>query len=211
MATVHYGNRVDISSMIYEPMSESLSELISDANRYVGDVLTDAGKRFRDATAAFRQRSSFSKIREMKDRSTRMLKNLFRRDEIYEIHELEDIQFALPKMRRYIMADPELRRLHREKRISGYGGIVEDNPAISVYQTPEYLQVTHGMLIDDTFKFHYNLELDQLEEISPLDFHEKCTILDTWERARAIVHYAGLDPTSEYDMTVDGVSVKLDL
>ena len=126
--------------------------------------------------------------------------NLIKRDTIEPLPLLEDIQTAMPTMRRYVMANPMLRRAWIDQTVSGYDCDCPDNLKLVGAAHHDYRRVVDGVVreevrIDGTTNCFVELcyhDDDERELIT----EEKLDVLYTWEVVDAYLTASQEDPTS---------------
>lgn len=201
MAQVIYGGTS--SALVYEPMSDVLGDYISRANKRTMDMLGDFSRGFRDKAREISSRLRFDEILSIRDKADRLHQALYLEDDIRPLIGLDAILLAKPKMRRYLMAEPTVRQMYRDKKLSGWDNEVSDDISRDVHDIAEYKHAIHGMLNDDVVTEYYDLDTERLREDEPLSFRDQVDIAITWEQTRRIIDVDKLDPTSKWGATLD--------
>lgn len=126
--------------------------------------------------------------------------NMWKGDYIRPLVEVSDIQAAPPVMRRWIMAQPDIRELYHKQECSGYDeDYIDVQPGVVGEDHDDYLRVVGGMVIDnedggyDCMLYNHTME----EEVQ-LTHDEKSEILTTWQSVAYATKQRSLDPTSKY-------------
>ena len=107
---------------------------------------------------------------------------------IYEVTEdnCTNINYT---MKRYVMANPEMRELYNEEVISGYDGLFIDvsEGEDELEWNEDYLTVMNGVVDDDGIATIYDadIELHELEQFN---------IIDSWNNMLCMIE-RGIDPT----------------
>lgn len=207
MAGVIFGNESMFSSMTGTPMSTAFSKARSALNDRALSRLNDVGRAFREKTREFKSNSRFSDIEFMIDRTRRLRDKLFLEDNVRELTSLELMVEAKPRMRRWLLADPYMRKLYRERKLSGWDKSVILPDDIQLYPDEEtnadYRYVMDGVLNDTEFVEYIDMEVEALEEEEQLTQMDKFDIRLSWERARAYIMHDKKDPTSLWGGTLD--------
>lgn len=129
----------------------------------------------------------------------RNLRGTWDLDVIQPLVTIEALQSARPAMQRWVMANPFLRRLYKEGRISGYGESYLDHKKQGIGPDHyDYCLATNGMATyndeDDWLATTYGIEL--LEGDTEPTFEEKIDISKTWAAAEFHLLFGTRDVTS---------------
>lgn len=121
-------------------------------------------------------------------------------DVIVPLFEIEHIQNATPTMIRWIMANPDIRKLHLQQSCSAYDGAYQDLHPTGVGQSHyDYRRVTNGVWleVDDGKAMQATIYEECIHsDMDQLDLQQQAAILSTWSH---VSHHVGLfdkDPTS---------------
>ena len=203
MASIYYGDNASSAALMYEPISRDLGEWLYESGRNVLSRVSERARSFFDRSSKYRERTSFDQAMAMREQVHHATNLLFSDDDFRYLDDLIGVQIAKPKMRRYILANPSLRKMYREKRLSGWERTIDDDTSIPVDETPEYLHITNNVLIGNKFVTTSNDLLDIYEEKEPMTLSDKASVMMTWERIDNIIKFDKLDPTSPYGATLD--------
>lgn len=203
MAGVIYGGSTAYSALISNPVAESVMDYVEEHNHLSLSRLSDIGRNFRDRIRGFRERSGFEEVSRIRERATRMMKSLFKEDDIRQLISLEDFQTSRRRMRRWTFADPELRQMYRDKRLSGWDRSIEDIASIKPEEHPDYLYVINGMEKDGLCVTHIDEFIDIVHDTEELSLFDKVEIMQTWENAKRIIVEQKYDPTSLWGAMVE--------
>lgn len=119
-------------------------------------------------------------------------------NEITSLHTVEEIQQAPDEMVRWIMANPKIRELYIDDRLSGY-----DNSYIDKYlgvgkDHYDYRRVTENIIMldeDGSASYtHYYEHIDDKKDI--LSVINKSKILSTWDAINTLIEESNCDLTS---------------
>lgn len=198
MASVYYGGDELASSLLYTPMSEGMSSYISSLNSRTLERIGEIGRGFMQRAVDIYKRSGFEDLVSLREHANRLRKQAIKDiDTIAPCTNLTDFVTATPRMRRWVIANPNLRKRYRQKQISGWDNEVVDDIQWKPEEHPDYLYVTNGMLIDDKIVEYIDFAVEQIEDVEQLHFGERCDILDSWDAAESIIQQ-GYDPTSKW-------------
>lgn len=118
---------------------------------------------------------------------------------VMNLWELESIQSASVIMQRWIMANPNLRKLYYKQQCDGYSDTYVDvHPTDIGDRHYDYRMVKNGIMdFEEDGAWVIKQFLDPLVEGDrPLDFLEKVDILRTWSATDLLLALGGGDPTS---------------
>ena len=164
------------------------------------DRLSDAGRLFLDRVdeevRMFRSHSFRSNIRAAVNR----VESYIKPDTIRIIDTREDLQSATPIMRRYVMAEPSVKRRYILGELSVYNGLFDDR-AEGKYGSddPTWRRVRTGgvdLMNDEVIRFTEYIDL--LDDEAGLLADERADILNTWSAIRDLIAGGGEDPTDVY-------------
>jgi len=100
-------------------------------------------------------------------------------------------------MQRYIMANPDVDKLHQRNMCYGFQDTYINPSPYHGKESMEYMQVMDGVLQFDSsgegFTEHYSYY--HSDEDSELDIYDKISVLDTWDNLHRLIA-EGIDPTS---------------
>ena len=125
-------------------------------------------------------------------------KILFDMNIIQLLLSVEAIQNAKPLMQRFIMAMPEMTKLHNEQRIESYFGSFVDNENGAVGEKRlDYRKVMDGVVtINDEGYASRTYYYDDVQENDiELTVRQQFNILDTWDVIASAIAQ-GIDPSS---------------
>jgi len=111
---------------------------------------------------------------------------------------LSQMQTANPIMQRWIMAQPDLRKMYLNNEVEGYGESYVNYHGDAVGRAHyDYRQVIEGMVMPtaDGYTVTHFIE-ERSEDETPLTLHQKADILNTWQMVKHYLDEADEDPTS---------------
>jgi len=121
-------------------------------------------------------------------------------DEIIAFINVAQFQKAMPKMQRWIMAEPSIRTTYHMQQCDGYSRTYHDLEPGKVGEAHyDYRLVMDGIVqFDESDRAHWKIYGDELKEgDTKLSLAEKTIILNTWDTARILHALADDDLTSE--------------
>lgn len=190
-------------SMAYKTPNRDSMEYLE---RYAGNFSNRISSRVSDYFEQQREIIKPMNFRELRSNTLaalRSLDNLFTIDAIQYLNEIGTIQHAPEVMRKYIMANPRVRRRYHEQRIDGYGENYTDRyPGQVEHEDPVYRSVMDGIVQQneegDCWYWDYDVAGDDYNE-QDLTLEEKYEILDTWVAVDHLLDENQSDPTSQFN------------
>lgn len=168
--------------------------------------LNESVEPFREMSSRYLRKSAeifdtfdFEAIRNKLKTVSRRWSDRFGSDEISLLSTIQDLQGARPRMRKYAMAMPRLRKLYLQGRCEGFGELYEMEDRIeNVELYHEYREVMNGSFVGDDESDAYVTYLDVLDEngYETLSAIEKVIIRQGWDRISEWLDEADEDPTS---------------
>ncbi len=150
----------------------------------------------------YNQLTNSQTIQHLKNLKNRIA-SLWEPNSIRSLLTINDIQQAPDIMKRWVMAEPNLREMYQLGGISAYdNSYVDKYPNTLEKQHYDYRRVTDGvsMMIDDHAE--YTIYQEYVEDDDILSIAQKCSILSTWDIIQS--HLASddmSDPTSVWNGT----------
>nr|DAN66572.1 MAG TPA: hypothetical protein [Caudoviricetes sp.] len=175
-----------------------MGEFISSINENTLSKIGEIGRGFIERTADIYRRSGFDELVNLRDRMRRNKQRAVRDfDDIQAYASLDDFVMATPRMRRWIIANPSLRKRYRRKELSGWDNEVQDDLQFTPEEHPDYQYVTNGMLIDDKYTEYVNVFVENIRDTEELSFSERTDVVLTWDTAEKLIEQR-YDPTSKW-------------
>lgn len=178
-------------------LRDRMTRVMARAGSGASDYLTKASEKL----MSFNLGAMRDKVESFRDRFEVSWKD----DRIVSMFNMRDVQQAKRKNRRYIMADPRIKRLYEEGRIDGYGKLYtneepgqygRDNDAYR-----EYMQGAHEH-VDGEDRFTTYLELVDEDATGPLRFEERIIVRDNISTVHEMLDAGKQDPTSPLKKTL---------
>lgn len=132
-------------------------------------------------------------------------------DYIRPLRTVDELQLATPKMMRYVMAEPTVRRMYQQQQLAGYDErYVDTQPDVLGEDHDDYRRVMDGIVVVDEpdgkgeALWHADNFADEFLDDDPaLDFSQQLDILETWACVRGAIVERLRDPTSLYGATLE--------
>lgn len=136
---------------------------------------------------------------------TNRLKAIWEVNEIRHLGNLRELRQAPPVMRRYMMANPKVRKLYHNDGCSGYAeAYVDDSPGRIKKDHYDFRRVTDEIYYHDTeentveFSKHYESVSAEVEQL--MTFMAKTKILSSWRVTEDHLNSgSNLDPVSQWN------------
>lgn len=181
--------------------SEYMSDYLQYQMQNMGHVLGDVGGSLYDTLNRSYEYVTDS-LRKYSIRNELEREGVVELDYYFEdINSFEGLQSANITMQRWIMAEPEVKKIYLDQNLDGYGGSYT-NISGNTYGEDDYdyRRVVNNMVIVDEKTGNESLAT-YIDELHPgdkeLDFYDQTHILETWKTIRHIMS------TSKYDFTKD--------
>lgn len=181
-------NIVEQGSALFEQLAyatphPNTQQFLSQQVHNVSHVLTEAGARFFQGATALYERVSGSHAARLARAATRAVASIWQSDEIQAIVTVGRMQHAPLKMQRWIMAEPNTRKLYHQQRCDGYSGTYVDmHPQDIGEDHYDYRRVMDGIIQEreDGSWFASCYLDDLLPEDVALELDQQVDILETW-------------------------------
>lgn len=203
MAKIIDGSMQEFRIMTYGRPSEKTMSFLRDQYESPTSSLARASEEFRKRVSDMYESNYGDEALAKIDRIRRQLGSMWNLDEIRELRTAEEFQCASPTLRRYLMANPTLRRLHRQGRIEGYGALYTDpDPHSEGKYHYDWRRVMSGMVeVNEDPKAEYEWTAttyfdELLEGDIELSHIQQEIIRDNWVRQEAMLLFGQDDLTS---------------
>lgn len=203
MAKIVDGSMHEFRIMTYGRPSERTMSFLRDQYESPTSSLARASDAFRKRVSDMYETNYGEEALAKIDRIRRQLGSIWNLDEVRELHTPEEFQCAGSTLRRFLMANPTLRRLHRQGRIEGYGSLYQDpDPHSDGKYHYDWRQVMSGMVeVNEDPNAEYEWVAttyfdELLEGDVELTHIQKEIIRDNWARQEAMLLFGQDDLTS---------------
>ena len=168
----------------------------------LGEGMSDVTKRFYQSSREKFDRLCNNRVTEMAKDALKNSLGVFHPNTILALTSLDSLRNAQAIMQRYIMAEPNIRKLYLQQRCDGYSDTYQNVHGDSIGENHyDYQRVVNGIIQESkdedgvvrSYMEHYS-DVEYSEE-DELNFNDQIRILDTWEVIR---HYVlrDEDPTN---------------
>ena len=201
MATLVESCNESFNGAVYGFTSPAQLELFRSVPQETTQRLTDAGRWFVDKAQQTFERIMNADVIRSVNMAARRAATFWQRDEIRPLHKLEELQNAPNKMVRWLMANPELRRLYHRQQIDGYSERYFDCEPGRVGEAHyDYRRVMDGVAVVDDENDSWQIKLygdsnDPNDELTPI---QKTDVLVSWDSALLHLHTKREDVTSKW-------------
>lgn len=192
------------SALFFSPSQQMMNYVTNSVQNYVGavkGVIPEFASHIQKRYDEIMSSSSIQYIKNLKNR----LNSLWETDCIRFLPTIEKIQQAPPSMYRYILAQPDLRRLYQNNGLSAYDNKYVDNYPNTINKTHfDYRRVTEGMIMDIDGEVGYTHYYENVADYDILDIIQKTSILGTWDIIQHNLENdeENYDPTSVWNATL---------
>lgn len=188
------------SALFYQPSQQMHQYIASGVNQYiqqVGSVIPMYAESIRQKYDEIVSSSAVQYISVLKNR----LNSVWQTNSIRYLNDIDQLQQAPSVMRRWIMAQPDIRQMYQNNAISGYGERYEDkHPDQLGYQHYDYRRVMNGVVYKDNDLLQSTQYYEHVDEKDLLNIVEKSSILSTWDYLSHVIDSdTNRDPTSPWN------------
>lgn len=201
MANVHYGGGDMFNALVCGETTESTRRFLdSQFTESMSAYASEAGERFYERARTLYDRARNSNVARLLKAASRKVKSKGKTDVVFRPRNIADLQHAKPKMQRWNMAMPRLRRLFHEQMCDGYSdSYVDVAPNDVGADHYDYRRATNGMVMDTDEGWEVNCYIEDLHDLdAPLSFEEQCDIQDSWDLINEYLEAGKDDPTSKF-------------
>jgi hypothetical protein len=159
-------------------------------------ISTQAAQFFDHAQSLYTMISSSDAIQALRNMTVRA-DNAWISNQIVYLDNTEQLQSASPLMQRYVMAEPQLRKMYLNNEVNGYGETYTNFHGNGIGQQHyDWRRVNCGIatITDEEVKFVNYVE--DTKDDKELTVFEKVDILRVWNNVRTALDEHELDPTS---------------
>lgn len=204
MAQVIRGGGSYFDALAYGEKHQNTQNFLRQQVESTSHYLADASNTFFQGAQAIYDSISGSEALRAAMAARRSAGSVWQKQTIRKLETIGDFQHASTTMRRWLMAEPTVRKMYKEQRIEGFEGIYtdpfEDQGAGEDHY--DYRRVMDGMVVmdDDNDTWQATTYYDELlEEDRDLDILEQADIIDSWSNIVKLIRNGGDDPTSRWN------------
>lgn len=207
MATILQGDDATFSALALGEMHPGTQNYLTAQMEAPTHMLNEQGQNFFQNTRSLFERISESRSMRTVKAAQRAVGGLWQTNDIRHLTSIGDFQWAPEKMRRWIMAEPTVRKLFHQQRVEGYQGVYRDPFPDDVGEDHyDYRRATNGFVFvnedvnDDepewTAVTYYD---DLMENDRELETSEQADIVHSWANVRELIQQGDDDPTSRFN------------
>lgn len=204
MAQVIMGGAETFNALAYGKQHPNLQKFLHQQQESFSQNLNEAGMRYAERARSVYEKLNNSDAMRIARAIGRKAKSIWQCDEILPLTNIGQLQQAAPKMQRWIMAEPSIRKLYHSGQCDGYtGSYVDMSPKDIGENHYDYRRVMDGMFVEnedgDLESISY---LDEVDDGDDLMIEEQTDILLSWSAVqRAVIEY-GDDCTSKWNSSL---------
>lgn len=206
MATFVEGGEATFDAMLYGSQHPGTLDFLRQQFDNVGQHLSAAGRAFMEASRREFEELSESYAAQLLRSAGRAISAFWIPDEILTLNNIGHMQYAPYQMRRWIMANPEVRTLYHQGRVEGYGeSYIDLDPGRVGSEHYDYRRATNGVVQFEEPDADGNVGFvahNYFEALRPddreLELVEQADILATWNHVRGLLETGKEDPTSKW-------------
>lgn len=180
-----------------EYMNRKVEKFLSVVREGSGEFISELRARYDD----IRSGETARKLSAL----TRRLKSVWETNEVRRLVTLNEMRQAPPVMRRWVMANPKIRKLYHNHGCSGYGDqYVDDSPGKVKNDHYDFRRVTNELYYHDReentveFNRHYESVSEEIKML--MSFMNKVSIIDTWRHMEDhLISGSNQDPVSQWN------------
>lgn len=202
---VMYGDNADVNALLYQTPRQGTIDFIQQRMQHASQQVMGAGRQFFEQAKTVYERFAGEDALRRAKAAKRSAGSFWDEDEIRETSTVEALQGANNAMRRWVMANPTIRKLYAQQRVEGYDGLYTNPfPDDDPHDSYDYRRVMNGVVeefVDEDGEDSWRVTSwceDLLPDDRELDIVEQNDILNTWEAVEAILKRKKEDPTSRW-------------
>jgi hypothetical protein len=201
MATVSFGDSDMLNTVSYGVRNHTIDDFMGQELQRASQTVIGFGQTFvQKAQEAFEAAVSSDAAR-LARAVTRQVNYMWQADTIRPLYGIDELQQAPPTMRKWIMAEPTIRKMYHEQQCDGYSEqYIDTEPGMIGEDHYHYRRVTDGVVFEDGDEMYSISYLD--EEVPKEDdllIEEQVEILQTWDSIRKAIEEGKEDPTSRWN------------
>lgn len=210
MARIIEGGAAMFDALMYGRPTHEMTTFLNRQFENMSQTLTEAGVRFYQQTQEVIEQATNDYASRMVRAAGRAISNFWLQDRIQTLTEIGQLQHAPPVMQRWIMAEPELRRMYQDQRVEGYSdSYIDLQPGVVGPAHVDYRAVTNGVIFLDQepdeeghIGHTATTYLNGLLPDHDLSLAEQMDIQATWKAVRSRIATGGEDPTSRFNADI---------
>ena len=207
MAQVNVGGVDVMNALAFGVQHPSILNFIqTNMNLGMSNMLESARTSFTNTVQNLYEKVSGSEAVRRAEAIRRGMSSMFKENEVSFLSDIGSFQWAKPVMQRWIMAEPETRKLYNQQLIDGFSDTYMDlEPGLVGKDNYDWRRVMNGIVTfdEETDGWSATTYMEDLREGDrELTMHEKTDILDGWEALSGWYKTYNEDPTSKWNGTM---------
>lgn len=203
MSVIYADTNTGMNALFGRPSQGLQNMLKNDVQRFVSNTLHTAGNLANIAKDKLYDFTLGETARRI-DSIRSGFNHLWETDTVKHLSNTSALQQAKGTMRRFVMAQPELRKLYYQNRVEGYGdNYIDCSPDEIGLRHYDYRLITNGIPLPEMVngKKHYIARqfIEPEREEFELTLNNKAAIKHTHETIAKLLTSSELDPTSEHN------------
>lgn len=211
MAQILHGGNAAVQALIYGDVHPGTQRFFESQRASGFSRLTQTAKAFAEEAVNRFGFMATERTKRLIGEVRRAASWAWHGDYIRPLRTVDELQLAGPKMMRYVMAEPTVRKLYQQQQLAGYDEHYEDAQPNAIGEDhDDYRRVMDGIVVVDEPNakgeelWHVDNYCDEfLDDDPPLDFSQQLDILETWACVRGAIAERLRDPTSLYGATLE--------
>lgn len=210
MARIVQGNDSTFNALALGELHPNTQQFLSAQLEAPTHNLTEQGQAFFQSTRSLFERLGESRAAQWVKAAQRAIGSIWQDDGVRLLSDIGEFQWATAEMRRWIMAEPTVRKLYHQQKVEGYSGQYKDPAPTDVGQLHyDYRRATNGFVFvseteDETVpewtSTTYYDDLDPNE--AELTLMEQSDIVGTWDNLLSHLDRHKDDPTSRFNASL---------
>lgn len=204
MARLITGGADMFAAMAYAPPDQETVDYCREGSRRFRDRLGERANEFYRSVEETYRMLDRSDVMRMARAAGRRASSMWQRDAIRHLTTLGELQNPPERQRRWMMAEPETRRMYHRGQCSGYqGDYIDLDPSDVGVDHYDYRRVTQGVIRQQGDQFIASTYIETLrDKEDELDLDEQDDIMSSWAYLRHALMYGNDDPTSKYNASI---------
>ena len=206
MAQVNVGGVDVMNALAFGVQHPSIINFIqSNMMTGMSNMLESARASFTSTVQNLYEKVSGSEAMRRAEAIRRGMNSMFQENEVTFLSDVGSFQWAKPVMQRWIMAQPETRKLYNQQLIDGFSDTYIDHEPGAVGENHyDYRRVMNGVVtFDDDGGWTATTYGEELREGDrELTLYEQSDILDGWKALSGWYKTYNEDPTSKWNGTM---------
>tara|TARA_B100000929_G_scaffold185186_1_gene146616 strand:- start:772 stop:1404 length:633 start_codon:yes stop_codon:yes gene_type:complete len=210
MARIVQGDDSTFNALALGELHPNTQQFLSAQMEAPTHNLTTQGQSFFQNTRSLFERLEDSRAARLVKAAQRAIGSIWQNDGVRLLSTIGNFQWATNTMQRWVMAQPEVRKMYHEQRLEGYSGQYRDAYPTDIGESHyDYRRATNGFVFvkdnpaDDEPEYTATTYYDDLDPSeNELDLLEQVDIVDSWENVVNLIRHGKDDPTSRFNASL---------